>query len=119
MRASPPRRAASCLKGGIAEVARRRWMWTFMPGFSAYHLLALPCVLALGPVIADRELDGASSWAAITSCFGIGTILGSIVALRTKPRHPMYGATVAFLLATCQALIIAYGGSTIVIAALM
>ena len=107
------------LKGGIAEVARRRWMWTFMPGFSAYHLLALPCVLALGPVIADRELDGASSWAAITSCFGIGTILGSVVALRTKPRHPMYGATLAFLVATCQALIIAYGGSTVAIAALM
>ena len=54
-----------------------------MPGFSAYHLLALPCVLALGPVIADRELNGASSWAAITACFGIGTILGSVVALRT------------------------------------
>jgi predicted MFS family arabinose efflux permease len=107
------------LKGGIREVAHRRWMWTFMPGFSAYHLLALPCVLALGPVIADRELSGASSWAAITTCFGIGTIAGSLVALRTAPRHPMYGATLAFLVAACQALIIAYGGSTVVIAALL
>jgi MFS transporter len=106
------------LKGGIAEVAQRRWMWTFMPGFSAYHLLALPCVLALGPVIADRELNGASSWAVITACFGIGTILGSIVALRIRARHPMYGATVAFIGASCQALIIAYGDSTAAIAAL-
>jgi predicted MFS family arabinose efflux permease len=107
------------LEGGIREVAQRRWMWTFMPGFSAYHLLALPCVLALGPVIADRELSGASSWAAITTCFGIGTIAGSVVALRIAPRHPMYGATLAFLVAACQALIIAYGGSTLVIAALL
>jgi MFS family permease len=107
------------LKGGVHEVAHRRWMWTFMPGFSAYHLLALPCVLALGPVIADRELSGASSWAAITTCFGVGTIAGSVVALRTSPRHPMYGATLAFLVAACQALIIAYGGSTVVIAALL
>jgi hypothetical protein len=106
------------MKGGIAEVAKRRWMWTFMPGFSAYHLLALPCVLALGPVIADRELNGASSWATITACFGIGTILGSVVALRTKPRHPMLGATCAFIVASCQALVIAYGDSTAVIAAL-
>ena len=106
------------LKGGISEVAKRRWMWTFMPGFSAYHLLALPCVLALGPVIADRELSGASSWAAISTCFGIGTIAGSLIALRVKPRHPMYGATLAFVVASCQALIIAYGGSTVGIAAL-
>jgi MFS family permease len=107
------------LKGGIAEVAKRRWMWTFMPGFSAYHLLALPCVLALGPVIADRELNGASSWATISACFGIGTIVGSVVALRIRARHPMYGATVAFMGASCQALIIAYGDSTAAIAALM
>jgi MFS family permease len=107
------------LKGGIAEVAKRRWMWTFMPGFSAYHLLALPCVLALGPVIADRELNGASSWATITACFGIGTILGSVVALRLRARHPMYGAAVAFIGASCQPLIIAYGDSTAAIAALL
>jgi MFS family permease len=107
------------LKGGIAEVAKRRWMWTFMPGFSAYHLLALPCVLALGTVIADRELNGASSWATITACFGLGTITGSIVALRIRARHPMYGATLAFIGASCQALIIAYGDSTAAIAALM
>jgi len=106
------------LKGGIVEVARRRWMWTFMPGFSAYHLLALPCVLALGPVIADRDLSGASSWAAISTAFGIGTIAGSVVALRTQPRHPMYGAALAFIVAACQAIVIAYGGSTAVIAAL-
>jgi MFS family permease len=106
------------LRGGIAEVAKRRWMWTFMPAFTTYHLLALPCVLALGPVIADTELSGASSWAAISTCFGIGTIAGSALALRTKPRHPMYGATIAFMFAACQPLIIAFGGSTAAIAAL-
>jgi MFS family permease len=106
------------LKGGIAEIRKRRWMWTFMPAFSAYHLLALPCVLALGPVIADRDLNGASSWAAITVAFGLGTIAGSTTALRTRPRHPMTGATVAFMIAACQAPIIAFGGSTVVIAAL-
>ncbi len=89
-----------------------------MPAFSAYHLLALPCVLALGPVIADRELHGASSWAAIVTSFGIGTLVGNTVALRTKPRHPMFAATVAFMVAALQAPIIAYGSSTVVIAAL-
>ena len=106
------------LKGGIAEVAERRWMWTFMPAFTAYHLLALPCVLALGPVIADTELSGASSWAAISTAFGSGTIAGSVLVLRTRPRHPMFGATIAFMFAACQPLIVAYGGSTLAIAGL-
>jgi MFS family permease len=106
------------LKGGIAEVAKRRWMWTFMPAFTAYHLLALPCVLALGPAIADRDLNGASSWAVISICFGVGTIAGSVLVLRAKPRHPMYGATLAFMVAACQSPIIAFGGSTLVIAGL-
>jgi MFS family permease len=107
------------LLGGVREVLARRWMWTFMPAFTAYHLLALPCVLALGPVIADRDLHGASSWAAISTCFGLGTIAGSVLVLRARPRHPMYGATLAFMIAACQAPIIALGGSTVAIAALM
>jgi MFS family permease len=106
------------LKQGVDEVRRRRWMWTFMPAFSAYHLLALPCVLALGPAIADEALHGASSWAAIVTSFGIGTLVGNTVALRTKPRHPMFAATIAFMVAALQAPIIAYGSSTVVIAAL-
>ncbi|HEX5619381.1 MAG TPA: hypothetical protein VFX51_13235 [Solirubrobacteraceae bacterium] len=44
---------------------------------------------------------------------------GSVVALRIRAKHPMYGATVAFIGASCQALIIAYGDSTAAIAALM
>jgi hypothetical protein len=75
-------------------------------------------VLALGPVIASRDLGGASSWAAIAVAFGLGTIIGSTIALRTYPRHPMVGATIAFMVAACQAPIIAYGGSTAIIAPL-
>jgi len=105
------------LKGGIAEVRQRRWMLAFMPPFSAYHFIALPCVLALGAVLANEELGGAGSWAIITSCFGAGTIAGSILGLRWKPPHPMLAATLAFVGAACQPAIIALAGSTAAIAA--
>jgi hypothetical protein len=105
------------LKAGVAEVGARRWMWTFMPAFSAYHLLVLPCVLALGPVIADRELGGATDWGIIVSAFGIGAISGNALALRLNPQRPMYAATLAFFGAACQPLIIAFAGSTAAIAA--
>jgi predicted MFS family arabinose efflux permease len=51
------------------------------------------------------------------SCFGVGTIAGSIVGLRWKPARPMFVATVAFVGASCQPAIIALAGSTAAIAA--
>jgi hypothetical protein len=104
------------LRGGVAEVRRRRWMWTFMPALTAYHLIALPCVLALGPVIADRELDGAGSWAVIVTCFGAGTILGALLSLRLRAARPMLACSICFLAAACQPIIIGFAGSTAAIA---
>ena len=92
-------------------------MLAFMPGFSAYHLIALPCVLALGAVLANEELGGAGSWAIITSCFGAGTIAGSVLGLRWKPARPMLAASLAFVGASAQPAIIALAGSTAAIAA--
>ena len=102
----------------IAEVRKRRWMWSFMPAFTAYHLLALPGVLTLGPVISATELNGASSWAAIATCFGIGTILGGILSLHIHPDRPMFVCALCFIAAAAQPLILAYAGSTAAIAAL-
>jgi MFS transporter len=105
------------LKGGVDEVRSRRWMLAFMPALSAYHFVALPCVLALGAVLADRELGGAGAWAVIVSSFGAGTIAGSVAGLRWKPRRPMRAASLAFVAASCQPAIIALAGSTAAIAA--
>jgi len=123
MGSPPAQRAADAvsgfwaeLRGGVAEVRRRRWMWTFMPALTAYHLIALPCVLALGPVIADSELGGAGSWAVIVTCFGAGTILGAILALRLRAERPMLVCTICFLAAACQPIIIGFAGSTAAIA---
>ena len=104
------------LRGGIDEVRRRRWMWAFMPAVSAYHLIALPCVLGLGPVIAERRLDGAASWSVIVTCFGIGTILGGLASLRLQPARPMLACTLCFVAAACQPLIVGFAGSTAAIA---
>ena len=105
------------LRGGVAEVRRRRWMWTFMPALTTYHLVALPCVLALGPVIADRDLGGAGSWAVIVTCFGIGTIIGGILSLRLRLERPMLACTLCFGAAACQPIIVGFAGSTASIAA--
>jgi hypothetical protein len=93
-------------------------MWAFMPGMSAYHLIALPGVLALGPVIAYRELGGATAWGVITSAFGIGAITGNLAALRVQPSRPMLVSATAFVFAATQPIIIALGSTTAVVAPL-
>ena len=86
------------------------WLRSFLGVLGAYHLIALPCVLALGPIIAERELDGASSWALIVTMFGIGSIIGAAIGLRAGPRRPMVACAVAFIGAACQPAIIAGAG---------
>ena len=102
---------------GWREVTSRVWLRSFMGVLAAYHLIALPCVLALGPIVADRELGGASSWAVIVTMFGIGSIVGAAIGLRAGPRRPMVACAVAFLGAACQPAIIAGAGSTLAIGA--
>jgi MFS family permease len=106
------------LRAGFGEVRRRRWMWSFMPAFSAYHLIALPGLFAFGPVIADDELGGAKAWGIITACFGVGTLLGNLVALRVQPERPMLVAAVAFVFAAMQPGFVALGDSVAVIGGL-
>jgi hypothetical protein len=84
---------------------------------AAYHLIALPCVLALGPLVSERELSGASSWAAIVTAFAVGSIIGSALGLRAHPKRPMRVCAAAFLGAACQPAIIAGAGSTLAIGA--
>jgi MFS family permease len=105
------------LREGWREVSSRVWLRSFMGVLAAYHLIALPCVLALGPVVADRELGGASSWALIVTMFGIGSVVGAALGLRAHPRRPMVVCAAAFLGAACQPAIIAGAGSTLLIGA--
>ena len=107
------------LRGGVREIAARRWLWTFLPGLMAYHLIALPGVLALGPVVADRELGGPAAWGVITASFGVGTIIGNVAALRIQPSRPMLVATLAFIGCSTQPIALALGNSTAVIAGLL
>ena len=106
------------LRGGWAEVRSRTWVWTVLLAVCAYHLIVLPSIFVLGPVLADSELDGASSWAIISSAFGFGAIAGDLVMLRIRPRRPMLVAGSCLVVASCQAAIIGSGFGTAGIAAL-
>jgi MFS family permease len=106
------------LRAGWREVRARPWLTGGLGAMAAYHVFVLPAVFVLGPVLAQRELDGASSWAAIVACWGIGTAAGNLLALRVPIRRPVLLAAIALVGASTQGVIIGSGLGTAGIAAL-
>jgi MFS family permease len=116
--AAEPERFLAGLRAGWHEVRSRAWLQWGLIAMSVYHVFVLPAVFVLGPALAARELDGASSWAAIVVCFGIGGVLGNVVALRIRLHRPVFIAALALVGASTQAAIIGCGLGTVGIAAL-
>ncbi|MFD8480592.1 MFS transporter [Kitasatospora sp. NPDC059673] len=106
------------LRVGWRQVCERTWVWSGMLAIAIYHVVVLPSVFVLGPVLADREWGGAGAWAVVVTAFGLGSIVGDVCAYRLKPARPMAVAAVAMAVASCQALIIGSGAPVAVIALL-
>lgn len=100
------------LRQGWTEVRSRSWVIGFLTSLSVYHVAVLPAIFVIGPVLMDRELDGAHSWAVIVTCFGAGAILGDLLFLRWRPRHAMRVASLLLVGASCQAAFIGSGLGT-------
>ena len=54
-----------------------------------YAQLVMPSIYAVGPAIADEELNGASSWAVIVAGFGVGFLIGGLTAMKLRPQRPL------------------------------
>ena len=106
------------LREGWREVRARAWLRWGLVAMASYHVFVLPSVLVLGPTLAERDLGGASSWAVIVTCWGIGSIAGNVIALRLPVRRPVFVAALALVGASLQAAVIGSGLGTVGIAAL-
>src|SRR3954470_6017036 len=62
------------LRGGWREMRARTWVWTFLGAMVVYHVIVLPSVFVLGPVLMKADYGGATSWALIVVAFGAGSI---------------------------------------------
>jgi MFS family permease len=68
------------LGAGWQAFSSRRWLVVVVIGEVLYALLVMPSIYAVGPAIADEELNGASSWAVIVAGFGVGFLIGGLTA---------------------------------------
>ncbi len=106
------------LREGWREVRTRAWLRWGLLAMASYHVFVLPSVLVLGPTLAARDLGGAASWATIVACWGVGSIVGNVVALRLPVQRPVFVAALALVGASLQALVIGSGLGTAGIAVL-
>lgn len=106
------------LKEGWVEVRSRSWVTSFLGGMASYHVIVLPAIFVLGPVLAAEEMNGAQSWALITAGFGLGSVVGDLIMLRWRPRFALRVASLMLIGASCQAAFIGSGLSVWAIAGL-
>jgi MFS family permease len=76
------------LARGWHEVRSRSWIWISISYFGIWNLAFAPYWI-LGPIVAKRDLGGATDWGIVMTLAAVGGIAGGFVALRFKPRYPL------------------------------
>ena len=87
--ARPARAMWSDVRAGFAEVRSRAWVWATLAVFSVALFMALAPLVVIGPLVAREQYGDIAVFGYVFAAFGFGTILGSVIALRWRPRYPM------------------------------
>ena len=82
------------LREGWSEFRRQTWIWTTIVFFGIGNF-AFASYYVLGPIVSKRDLGGAPAWAALTAAFSVGALVGSLIAIRIRPRKPLAASCMA------------------------
>ena len=74
---------------GWKAFTERKWVVAVVVAGTLSNIGASAAMGVLGPLQSVAELDGARSWAAITSALAVGTVVGAVIAGRLRPRRPL------------------------------
>ena len=74
------------------------WLWAIVVQFSIILIGFFGGFTVLGPVVADREMSGASSWALIVGAQSLGLLVGGVILIRWRPSRTILVATFAVFL---------------------
>lgn len=105
------------LRAGWREFTSRTWLWVDGVYSAVGNMAILAPVWTLGPLVADESLDGASSWAAIVTSFGLGSVLAGFAVIRFKPDRPIFVGVAALSLMALPPALLAVPAPTALIAA--
>jgi MFS family permease len=90
------------LRAGWAAFSALGWYAT-LTAAAAVSNFCIGIYSTLGPVIAQRFLGGASSWAVVGAVAALGTVIGGLFLIRGTPRRPLRtGQFMVFLMCAMQ-----------------
>ena len=92
-----PQSVLQDLRLGWREFTRHTWLWAMVLQFSLIVAAGEAVFGLLGPAVSRNHMGGATDWGFIASAHGIGTLLGGLIGMQLRPRHPMYVATFCVL----------------------
>ncbi len=113
----PARNFVGELREGWSEFSSRTWLWAIVVQFMFVNALGNGTYVVLGPVVADRELGGASAWGAILAASAAGSVVGGLVILRFRPQRILLVASLAIFLMSPLYLLLAIPAPVLLIAA--
>jgi MFS family permease len=91
---------------GWHQLAIRPWYWLNLCAHALWNF-AIAAFYVLGPIVAVRQLGGASAWGLISACLGVGSVVGGIITLRLVPSRPLIAANLALTPAALMLLALA------------
>ncbi|WP_232662008.1 MFS transporter [Pseudonocardia sp. TRM90224] len=103
------------LQEGWTEVRSRRWFLLSVLGHAVWHFAA-GFFLAIGPVIAVRELGGEPAWVLIVQSGTAGMLIGVFAAPRLRITRPLAVCTIGVALLGLPLTALAVGASVVVVA---
>ncbi|MFF2963887.1 MFS transporter [Streptomyces sp. NPDC057963] len=77
------------LRSGWTEFTSLRWMWPVVSQFAIVNAAFGGAIMVLGPAVAEQELGGAVAWSVVLGAHSAGFVLGSLIAIRIRPRYPL------------------------------
>lgn len=77
------------LRDGWKEFIARTWVWSIVAQFTIVNAAFTGVVMVLGPIVAD-ETFGRTGWGLAVAAQSIGLIVGSLIALRWRPRRDLF-----------------------------
>lgn len=101
VRPNPSQRAPSLiheLRDGWTELLVRKWVWAVILGTSILNMSWESVLAVLGPLQFSEQYGGARQWGILIGFEGIGMLVGVLIAIRVRPRHPLRLALAAMIL---------------------
>lgn len=105
------------IRDGWREFTAKQWVWVMVSQLAYVNVLLAGSFYVLGPVMADRSLGGAGAWSTVLIAQAVGFIVGSVVAVKFRPRRPVRAAALLTMGFPLSVLLMATGAPLAAIAA--